>query len=151
MSAKMSDPSLPLATSAAEYTFTSRDFAILTGMLVHRGVGPERISTIIRAKLARAAVVDSWDIDPDVVTIGSRVLFRVNGAKPQEQILGLGTVNGMESITLPVWSIRGASLLGLSVGASFTAGAPGSEEVLTLDMVLFQPQADADVNFPRGR
>lgn len=129
--------------NSVQCTFTRPDHSILVGMLVHRGTGPERIGTLLGMKLAKAVVVEPEEIEPDVITLGSRVLFCVNGGKPREQLLVIGSEPRLDGSDLPVWTVRGVSLIGMRAGESVSVPTSTVPEILTVEMVLFQPEADA--------
>ncbi|WP_127144655.1 hypothetical protein [Pelagibacterium montanilacus] len=66
---------------------TPRDFSILENMLADHIGHDELLIAAIRKKLDFARIVFADDLARDVVTIGSRVIFGINGGFPMERRL----------------------------------------------------------------
>lgn len=122
-------------------TLTTKDFSILENLLN----GPPAFAgaaMLIRRKLHAARLVFGVDIAPDIVTLNSRVRYRVNGGRAEERILVPGAAEEIAGLTLRLESPRGIALIGARAGE--TVEAPrrdGSVERLEIEAVLYQPEA----------
>ena len=101
-------------------TLTTKDYTILE-VMYERCLGrDDPLRPILEAKLSGACVMFREDIPPTVVTLSSRVAYRIDGGSAETRIITHGEVNGpvggVLSITLP----RDLALLGLAEGQSFT-------------------------------
>lgn len=97
---------------------------------------------VLEAELQRAILVKPSDVQPDVVTIHSRVVVKcgTNGERmdctlvfPEEA----DAENGRISVVAPI----GAALLGYRVGDRMTYKAPAGVKKLAIETILFQPEA----------
>jgi regulator of nucleoside diphosphate kinase len=96
----------------------------------------------IRQKLAAAIVVPPPEIAPDIVTLHSRVHFRIDGGPLEERTLVSRHSEEVIGLTLLVWTVRGLALLGLRVGQSVPVRRlDGSYEVISVEAVPYQPEA----------
>lgn len=122
---------------------TPRDFAILENMLADHLGDDELLITAIRKKLEDAKIVFSEDLPGDVVTIGSRVTFTVDGAWPQERRLVTLAhyVPGQDHQS--VASLRGIGLLGQAAGDKIEIDFDGRIVALEIHKVLYQPEAES--------
>jgi regulator of nucleoside diphosphate kinase len=100
----------------------------------------------LEEELARAEVVPSEQIPPDVVTMNSRVRFKDESAG-KELVVTLvypadaDASTGRVSVLAPI----GSALLGLSVGESVEWQLPnGRTKTLRIEEVLYQPEAAGD-------
>jgi regulator of nucleoside diphosphate kinase len=122
-------------------TLTTKDFSILENLLN----GPQVFAgatMLIRRKLHAARLVFGVDIAPEIVTLNSRVRYRVNGGRAEERILVLTATEEIGGLTLRLDSPRGIALIGARAGE--TVEAPrrdGSVESLEIEAVLYQPEA----------
>ena len=111
---------------------TTKDFAILETLLERKRALGDPLAAVLEKKLANASVVLIGSVDPDVVTINSRVTFRVDGKAAETRTViqneARGVVGGSLSMTTP-W---GLSLLGMTEGET---------EQIRVVKVLFQPEA----------
>ena len=99
----------------------------------------------LEAELARADIVATNDIPPNVVTMNSRVKFRMESSQeafyltlvyPQDVDAKGGTI----SILAPV----GSALLGLSAGDEIEWPKPGGGTLrVSIEEVIAQPERDA--------
>lgn len=99
----------------------------------------------LEAELARADIVAADDIPPNVVTMNSRVRFRMESSQeafyltlvyPQDVDAKGGTI----SILAPV----GSALLGLSAGDEIEWPKPGGGTLrVSIEEVIAQPERDA--------
>jgi regulator of nucleoside diphosphate kinase len=123
-------------------TLTTKDYTILE-VIYERCLGrDDPLRPILEAKLSGACVMFREDIPPTVVTLSSRVAYRIDGGSAETRIITHGEVNGpvggVLSITLP----RGLALLGLAEGQSFTIErSEGSSEDIRVEQVIYQPEA----------
>lgn len=125
---------------------TERDWRRLTSMLTVPGA---RWSTArcdaLDAELARAVVVPSASVRPDVVTMNSRVRFEVIGKRTYDRTLVYPWDADEETGRISVLSPLGSALLGLSVGDTMTWALPDGTAVdVRVLEVLFQPEAAGD-------
>ena len=82
------------------------------------------------------------DIPPTVVTLSSRVVYRVNDGPAETRIVAHGEMRGLIGMLLPITNPRGLALLGLAEGQSIAIPkADGSFETLTVQEVVYQPEA----------
>ena len=120
---------------------TDRDFAMLRLLHEHGHLVSE---------LARADVVESRDVPPDVVTMNSRVVFEdVTSGKTTEVTIvfphDADVARGKVSVLAPV----GTALLGLAEGDSIVWPFPdGSSRCLRVVAVTFQPEAEGSRDNP---
>jgi regulator of nucleoside diphosphate kinase len=129
--------------SNAEYCLlTYNEYTILEVMLERCLGRDDSLGAILRRKLARAIVMFPDDIPPTVVTLNSRVIFRVDGNAAETRILAHDEMPGLVGLTIPLSNHRGLAMLGLSEGQSFTLQKPsGSTETITVEQVVYQPEA----------
>jgi len=99
----------------------------------------------IRRKLRSATLVFPADIDANVVTLNSRVRYRINGGATEERVL---VPRADETVAWPALALdcaRGIALLGASAGQSLEVPrADGSFETLHVEAVLYQPEAHGE-------
>lgn len=120
---------------------TTKDYTILEVMLDRRRGRDETMAAILRRKLSNAIVMFRHDIPPSVVTLGSRVVYRVNDGPAETRIIAHDEMRGLVGTTLPVTNPRGLALLGLGEGQSITIARSNGRETLTVQQVAFQPEA----------
>ena len=131
--------------------FTERDHAILFGLARQAGLHTAAYYELLHDKLRRAVIVPLEQVEPDLATFGSFVRYRVDGRRPLEHKLILGARQGQEQHSLSVKSLRGLALLGMREGHIFTSKSTGDEqEVIEIEMILFQPEADGEMLRPGG-
>jgi len=123
------------------FHLTTRDHAILQALFdAHRGPHDPYL-LLLEQKLRASALAFSDDIAADVVTLGSRVAYAVDGAPagPHTLFEAEAPEEGLSVLTL-----RGLALLGLSEGAALSVDlGGGASETLRVDKVLSQPEAAA--------
>ena len=128
-----------------EFTFTNKDYATLATMLPQCLWDEQTLVTLLRRKLSRASVVPSNEIPSTVVTMNSRVTFRVNDSQEHTRVIILNDTDRLVGMTLPVTSKRGLALLGMSEGQTVTLNEPnGRCETITVLEVAYQPEAVSD-------
>ena len=116
---------------------TTKDYAILETLLERSREPGGAHAALLRRKLAGAGIWLNEDIPADVVTVNSRVAFRVNDAPSETRIVAQAPIDGVVGMLLPVTTLRGLALLGLAEGESIAAGA----DTLTVVEVAYQPEA----------
>lgn len=133
---------LPLEIDMLERCLlTTKDFTILEVMLDRRLGSDSALVPLIRRKLDNAVVVFRDDVPADIVTLNSRVSYRVGDQEPETRIVSHDELRGLVGFTLPITHQRGLALLGLASGGSITIPTADGTETLHVEKVLFQPEA----------
>lgn len=122
---------------------TPRDFAILETLLAEHVEINDRLATAIRRKQEQCKVHYDGNLPKDVVTLGSRLSFKIDDhpqverrlVEPQHYVPG----QGCQSIA----TMRGIAMLGLSVGARVGVDLGSRVETLEILDLLYQPQSEA--------
>jgi regulator of nucleoside diphosphate kinase len=129
-------------SSNETYQLTTKDHTILEVMR-ERAIGRDPIAAeILRRKLSRAMLMFREDIAPEVVTLSSRVRFRVDDAPAETRIITPEEMRGLVGQSLPISHPRALALIGLAEGQSMTIPrADGGSETLTVVHVVYQPEA----------
>lgn len=126
-----------------QFQLTTRDHAILQAMLdEHRGPHDPFMQLLDR-KLRASAISFSDDIPPGVVTLDSRVAYRIDGAPAGPRVLVERHMPDNAGDALSIRTIHGLALLGLAEGASVTVATGDEVQVLHVETVLSQPEAQA--------
>ena len=121
---------------------TSKDFSILEVMLERRIASGEAILPLLKCKVANASVVLVDSIEPNVATLNSRVMFRINGGQAETRTLVQSDVRDMVGVAMPITTMRGLALLGLAEGQSvLIERSTGMTDLILLEKVLYQPEA----------
>ncbi|MGI6851882.1 nucleoside-diphosphate kinase [Mesorhizobium sp. 1B3] len=121
---------------------TTKDFTILEVMLDRRLSTDPTMAPLIRRKLDTAVVVFREDVPVNVVTLNSRVTYRVGDGEAEPRIISHDELRGLVGFTLPITHPRGLALLGLQEGQSIEIPVNGGGvETLTVEKILFQPEA----------
>lgn len=142
---------------------TTKDYTILEVMLERCLGRDDPMREILRRKIDGATVVFRDDIPPTVVTLSSRVTYRVDDGPAETRIVAHDEMRGLVGSVLSITNPRGLALLGLAEGQSMTIRrADGAEETVTVEEVAYQPEtakretaglrddAGADQPKPRG-
>jgi regulator of nucleoside diphosphate kinase len=108
----------------AIYCLTTKDFAVLEAMLMRRRAFADLAVPMLERKLAESSVVAVGAIEPDVVTLNSRVIFRVDDSPAETRTLVLGEASASVGSGLPVATWRGLCLLGMRTDPSRGCGLP---------------------------
>ena len=120
---------------------TAKDYSILEAMLERRA-SQDLLRQILQSKLSTAHVVFREDIPADIVTLNSRVRYRVNGAPAETRLICQDEIRGTVGSVLPVTQPRGLALLGLAEGETYRLPGSALEEVAVHVLeVLYQPEA----------
>lgn len=132
-------------TSRAPRSYlTSRDYTLLEGHLarietLQEGVYPG-LRRLIRAKLDESRVVLSEDIDDDIATGNSRLVFLHDGRRETRTLTHWHDQIAV-GLALPVSSFLGLTLLGMREGHSAPLPrADGSRGTVTLQRIAYQPE-----------
>jgi regulator of nucleoside diphosphate kinase len=146
-------PATPSARGAVggRPTLSVCDFTALErfARLRLRLTGPVYAALLSKLEQSRMLPVDA--AVPDVASLGSRVVFSVDGGQAEARVLVLPTQHSPAGWTLPVTTPRGLALLGHVPGTVVTAVRQGgAAESLRLLAVTYQPDAAAAAEVLRG-
>jgi regulator of nucleoside diphosphate kinase len=121
---------------------TTKDYMILEAMLELAIARGDPLVRLLRLKLSNASVVLPTDIDPDVVTLNSRVSFRVDGEPSHTRIVIRDEKDAVSGLTIPITIPRGLALLGMRPGFE-THIDPNDESSakVQVEAVPYQPEA----------
>ena len=120
---------------------TARDYALLEALAQLPAEPFAGAAEIIRHKLATALVVFPTDVAPDVVTLNSRVRFRIGSGPAQDRVRVAGPSEEVYGLTQILASPRGMALIGASAGDRVAARRrDGTVEDIAIEAVLFQPE-----------
>jgi len=118
---------------------TTRDYLLLQNC-IEQGIDNSLLQSIVEMKIADAQVVFPDEIEEDIATEGSRIVYLVNGRRETTTLVH--EPSEVSAQTLPVMSFLGIALIGMAVrdNAAFVTeeGALGH---VSLRHVLFQPEA----------
>src|SRR5690606_23778161 len=93
-------------------------------------------------KLSRAIIRFSEDIPADVVTLSSRVTYRVDDGPAETRIIAPDNMRGLIGLLLPICHPRALALIGLAEGQSMAIPrTDGGIETLSVVHVMYQPEA----------
>ena len=121
---------------------TTKDYTILEVMQERRPARGDAFSAILQRKISSAVVVFREDIPATVVTLSTRVAYRVNDGSAETRIVAHDEMRGLVGMLLPITNPRGLALLGLAEGQSMSIPtADGGLETLTVHEVVYQPEA----------
>ncbi len=121
---------------------TQQDHMILKRMLERAPDTGSNMATALRRKLAGARIVTEDAIARDVVTISSRVAFRVDDGDEQTRVIVHEDSRVMTGLTLPLAHPRAIAMLGVRAGERVFVGLPGGRtETVTVMRVSYQPEA----------
>jgi regulator of nucleoside diphosphate kinase len=117
----MGAPTSRPAPQHGDCVLTSRDYTLLEAWLI-RALGSEleidpMLIALVRAKLAAAQIVLTGDVEANRARGGSRVVYVLDrAAAPVSQLLSHWRPEAVEQNILPITSILGITLLGMSAG-----------------------------------
>lgn len=121
---------------------TTKDFTIIEVMRDRCLGQDDPLAPILKRKIESAIVMFRDDVPDDVATMSSRVTFSVNGRDPDTRIISHDRMASTVGMFLPVTTLRGLALLGLSEGEHFVfTNSDGIEEQVLLEKVDYQPEA----------
>ncbi len=128
---------------AGEVILSSRDFMLLETLVSLQLPAEDAIAQRLREKLARSRVVAPTSLPSGVATLGSRVVFSVEGAPVESRVLVLPDGPSLYGWSLPVTTPRGLALLGARAGTTVLADRrAGGIERIVIHTVAYQPQHD---------
>ncbi|MEX2374473.1 MAG: nucleoside-diphosphate kinase [Dehalococcoidia bacterium] len=121
---------------------TAKNYAILEALLEKSILRADSLVPLLRRKL-KTSTVRLWDgIPPDIVTLYSRIVYRIGCGLSESRIVVHSEESSVVGLTLPLTTQRGLALLGLAAGQTTTAQRPdGSVEIIWLEAVAYQPEA----------
>lgn len=121
---------------------TTKDFAVLEVLLERRRAFADPIVHMLEHKLTTTGVVPVDSVGPDIVTLNSRVVFRIDAGPAQTRTLVQNEVRGPVGSSLSVATRRGLCMLGMAAGETASIEHPdGRRESILVQAVLYQPEA----------
>ena len=121
---------------------TTKDFAVLEVMLERRRAFADPIVQMLDHKLATTDVVAIHSIRPDIVTLNSRVVFRIDAGPAETRTLVQNERQGPVGSSLSIATRRGLCMLGMAAGQTASIEYPdGRRESILITAVLYQPEA----------
>jgi regulator of nucleoside diphosphate kinase len=135
-----------LVSEEPAITISSRDFKRLDQLLDSLPPNSHPEADLLRAELERAEVLNPERMPSDVVTMNSRVRFRVEPSEKEYQLTlvypkDLDGGSGQISILAPV----GSALLGLRIGQQIEWPALNGKPVrVRIVDILYQPEREGD-------
>lgn len=130
---------------------TTKDHSILEAMVTHSLERDDPLVPVLRRKLAAATVVLRDNVPAEVATLNSRLSYHLDDGISRICILSHAEIEDRDGLFLPLTTFRGLALLGLSSGQAFASFDPlPGHETVTLDAVLYQPEAAMGLAAPEG-
>ncbi|QKV18556.1 nucleoside-diphosphate kinase [Oricola thermophila] len=121
---------------------TTKDFAMLESMLDRGPHISDSWRALLRRKVNSAEIVFRDDVPPDVVTLNSRVRFRVDDGRPEVRVLSHGCTSLPVGLSLPLTSPTGLALLGSRENqVTIIEDDEGRPVRIFVEKVLYQPEA----------
>jgi regulator of nucleoside diphosphate kinase len=120
---------------------TTKDFTILEVMFDRCLERDGPMAALLRRKINAATVVFRDDIPPSIATLSSRVTYRVDGGEPESRVLSHDVMASPVGLFLPITTLMGLALLGLSEGQEIRIDTPEKPRRVHLEAVLYQPEA----------
>jgi regulator of nucleoside diphosphate kinase len=134
------------------FRLTTKDYTILEIMLDRCLGRDDPLVPILKRKLSAAVVTFREDIPANVVTLSSRVTYRVNDAPAETRIVTHDVMRGLVGSVLSITNPRGLALLGVAEGERMTfVRADGSEETVSVENVVYQPESSLREKTRLGR
>ncbi|MDF3209383.1 nucleoside-diphosphate kinase [Mesorhizobium sp. M7A.F.Ca.US.014.04.1.1] len=128
--------------TGANFQLTTKDFAVLEIMLERRRAFADPIVPMLEDKLSKAEVVAMDSVGSDIVTLNSRLVFRVDAGPAQTRTLVQNEVRGPVGSSLSIMTRRGLCMLGMAEGqTAWIEQADGRRESVLIATVLYQPEA----------
>jgi regulator of nucleoside diphosphate kinase len=125
------------------FLFPVYDHRFLTNMFRQSMRHDHSMMGLLARKLRGAVVVVEDTISPGVVTLNSRVVFRVNGGEPEERVIIHDRRREIPGMTQPIDTLRALALVGLSEGQAIVVETRMEKtmERLFVESVPYQPEA----------
>ena len=121
---------------------TTKDFAVLEVMLERRRAFADPMVDMLEHKLANADLVSIDVVEPDIVTLNSRVVFSIDAGAAETRTLVQNEVRGPVGSSLSIATRRGLCMLGMAQGqTAMIEQADGRNESILIKAVLYQPEA----------
>jgi len=121
---------------------TPKDLHILQTMFNERKGSNDPLLPLLQHKLETAIVLPSHEIPPEVVTLYSRVRYRIDAQPAVTRIVIHDALHEIMGATVPVSSLRGLALLGLTSGTTTTIRYFGTAmETIHVEAIVYQPEA----------
>ncbi|WP_136618475.1 MULTISPECIES: nucleoside-diphosphate kinase [Mesorhizobium] len=121
---------------------TTKDFAVLEIMLERRRAFADPIVPMLADKLSKADVVPIDSVEADIVTLNSRVVFRIDAGPAETRTLVQNEVRGPVGSSLSITTRRGLCMLGMAEGQTTSIEqVDGRRESILIAAVLYQPEA----------
>lgn len=123
-------------------TLTTKDFTILETMRDRCLGRDDPFVSILKRKIESAMVVFRDDLPGNFASLNSRVTFSVDGRDPDTRVISRDRTASPVGMSLPITTLRGLALLGLSEGQEIVVtNIEGVEERILLEKVHYQPEA----------
>lgn len=128
----------------ADITISALDAERLDALLDSLPASPA--GAALQAEIARATLLEPAEMPPRVVTMNSRVRFRLKGKEEAlHRTLVYPRDSGRDGDTLSVLTPVGSALLGLAEGATITWLHPDGKDIeVTVLEVSYQPERSGD-------
>lgn len=126
---------------------SDQDFPLIEAYTALELSSDHPLRAALLAKLERASIIPSARIPSNIVTLGTRARYRVNGLQGESRTLTAPNARIMPGEHVPLLSPAGIALLGQRPGD--VAGLPGGGS-LTVISIEFQPEAAQRVARPAG-
>jgi regulator of nucleoside diphosphate kinase len=129
------------------FQLTTKDHAVLQAILErHRGPRGPYVQLLER-KVRDSSIYFREDIPPGVVTLDTRLTYFVDGTRTGPHLIVQSTGADLAPFALSIHTIRGLALLGMAEQSTITLDlGEGVQEVLRVEDVVFQPEANARIN-----
>jgi len=121
---------------------TARDYFILKSLRDRCCEAGDPVHRLLSAKLVSAGVLRGDEVPGDLVTLESRVAYRVGDGPEETRAIVQDERRNLVGLTLPLTNTRALAMLGLRVGESVAATtSEGDPEMVTVTRLLYQPEA----------
>lgn len=131
------------ADGSGDIIISTRDHLVLDEIVCLRMRAGDLTARILMEKLERGRIVPPEDMPADVVTLGARVVFSIDGEAAEARVLTHPDAHSVSAWSLPVTTPRGAALLGLRAGTATKAvRLRGGMERIDILSVIAQPEND---------
>jgi regulator of nucleoside diphosphate kinase len=120
---------------------TARDFMVLEELARLRLRPADSTRFALLQMLEQCQVVPSDRVAASVVTLESRVVFRVNGGAEEERVIVLPDAGGVLHESLPLTAPRALAMLGLRAGSTIVCRrSDGISESVEILSIPYQPE-----------
>lgn len=137
------NPTMFADPTGCRSTVSLLDYPVLMAYLASSTEVDAFTRSLLTVKLATCEVVRPDDLPPHVATLNSQITFRVGRRAPERRLLVNQSRGSAAGITLSVTTPLGVALVGARVGGyCVVLRRNGSREVVDLEAVTFQPEAE---------